>query len=175
VAARLFVKAQIMFFEAKGSWGLAVGVLIGHWFRARRLSTFILAVAVLGGCSEVNELRTAPQATKFVASMARGGDVARWRLADSAATVTVRAWRDRFEIRDFGRRIGLRRSPWACTFAEAASELRSIGKFTHGDRRSISLQAGQDGARPAEIRGLLDVVAWLPDSELTIATLAVCR
>jgi hypothetical protein len=149
-----------------------------HSLRALPLRVFAvaLAAAALTGCSRpAKELRTSRQATGFVASIAKGGNPAGWRLARDATSSARQAWSDRVTIRDLGARLHHESYIWTCAFAKKAAEAHAVGPFSVGDREGVLESARLEGAKPSEIAPMLHDVSTLPESELVQVTAAVCE
>jgi hypothetical protein len=144
-----------------------------------RLPVWMLLAAsvMIVGCSSAKDphrLSTRSDASRFVADVARGGELARWQLASGASSDATRVWSERSAIQDMGSRLRHTKAPWACEFAEDASVLYRFGKFSVGDRYGVSTIARNKGAKPGEIRPLLNDVLQMTGSDLAQLTTAAC-
>jgi hypothetical protein len=144
-------------------------------YQRASISALVAGAMLFIGCSHSSELRTARQSHTFVVAAVRGGDLTGWRLAGTASSTAARVWSERYALQDLGRRLRHEGRAWACEFAEISGELNKIGKFTVGDRRTVSETAKNSGANSAQIHAMLADVLKLFDSDLVEATVAVCQ
>jgi hypothetical protein len=139
----------------------------------RHLWILAAAAALLAGCSNADELSTADQARKFIVHIARGGELAGWRLAGGASGDAVRVWAERATLQDLGRRLRPK-AQWVCDFAEDSGVLGRGGPFNVNDRSTVTEVAKSKGARQPEIDALLSDVLKLANQDLVTAWRAVC-
>ena len=144
----------------------------------RLLGLLLAAVLVLSGCSSTDsqrsELRTPTQASRFVASIARGGAIDAWRLAPGASGRATRAWEQRRAIADLGFRLRHEGGRWGCELAISSYGISQVGVFSIGDRQSIGAGARLLGAKEAQVKALFLDIEKTSRANLRAAINAVC-
>jgi len=148
--------------------------------RARILGSMLaVATAVaVAGCSNANrhrlELRTPAQSSRFLASVARHGNVEDWALAPGASSAATRVWSEGAAIEDLGARIRREGGNWGCELAASSFRVGSVGVFSVGDRQSLANEAAISGAKDAQIKAFYSDILKMSMADLRELTASVC-
>lgn len=142
----------------------------------RYVAVVVAATMGVAGCSTADdphlELRTPAQASTFLATVARHGDVEDWKLAPRASTAAAREWGERGAIANLGARI--REGAWGCELAERTLKNIIHPPFSEGDRRAMTVLAKLNGAKDDQIEPVFSDALKMSVGDLREVTTVLC-
>lgn len=147
--------------------------------RVALVTATALALASCSGGHDASgpprELRSSAQAMTFVADVARGNSLAKWRLASVATSEAARAWQDRHAIQDMGTWLRNDGRAWACELVSRGLEMHFNGPLSASDRHAMAELAGYRHAPMDRVGSLIEDTGRLSPAELRRIMGTVCR
>jgi hypothetical protein len=138
----------------------------------------LAGTTLLAGCG-AQEFGSPGETKNFISSVARGGKIGDWKLADSAGENAIRAWSLASKIQALGEKLREKDFPGACEIAEDAENAHKVIEGAHvvltiEDHERILAAAVRGGANPNAVDALINEVLALDVWERIKTITAVC-
>lgn len=134
---------------------------------------------MLTGCGP-QEFGSPEETENFINSVATGGKVSDWKLADAAGESAIGAWRVRSAIHDLGVKLRDKDLPWACDTADRVETAHTMIEgidivLASEDHERIVATAVGIGANRDDVDSLIEGMLELGPWERVKTVAAACR